>query len=124
MRRNFKLYLDDQEIGIISNGQTIEFDVTRGQHLLKAKVDFHGSADELVELSQYETRAYQLGCSQKNNTAFAVSMSLLTIFFIANSQNNSIYSLPFLVAGLGIFIYYFIIKRNQYLVFQEITEVT
>ena len=41
--RKFKVYVDDNKIGAVSNGETQEFQIAAGQHKIQCKQDFFNS---------------------------------------------------------------------------------
>jgi hypothetical protein len=53
-----ELYLDGQRFGYISNGETKEFEVTAGQHTLKAKMGWYGSKNFDCTIFNKESKSY------------------------------------------------------------------
>ncbi len=54
--REIGIYLDWQKLGTIANGETKEFDIPAGNHKLKAKIDWCGSRELILSVSDHETK--------------------------------------------------------------------
>ena len=49
--RDYRLFVDGQKIGSISDGQEMEFNVSSGKHLLVAKIDWYKQVAKLFHLN-------------------------------------------------------------------------
>lgn len=58
--RKIKIYLEDQKIGEIKDGETKQFDIQPGQYTLTARIDWCKSNDLLVNLEKGETQTFYL----------------------------------------------------------------
>ena len=79
--RKFKVYVDDNKIGDVSNGETQEFQIAAGQHKIYCKQDFFNSPfiyDFSIEENQTKTFTVQY----INKPIFSIFL-LLGIFLSA-----------------------------------------
>ena len=59
--RAIQIYLDERKIGEISNGETKTFEVPAGQQILKATIDWCGSPDVPITLTENSHLSFELG---------------------------------------------------------------
>jgi len=60
-RRSFKIFIDGKEAGTIENGELKSFTVIPGAHKIQARIDWCGSPEVQVYLSEGQTQTLQLG---------------------------------------------------------------
>ena len=58
--RKIRLYLNEEKIGVIENGETREFDLQPGVYHLKAKIDWCGSQNQKISLKENELKTLDL----------------------------------------------------------------
>ena len=110
--RNIGIYLDGEKIGVIENGQVIEFEVEPGQHKLKTKIDWCGS-----ETLKFELSGFKLG-----KWLMPIALVISINYFVLGEQLN-IDPMIFLLLILPIIlylIYHWTLGRNKYLRLREI----
>ncbi|MGM0442445.1 MAG: hypothetical protein ACQEQC_08520, partial [Elusimicrobiota bacterium] len=72
--REYDIMLDDENIGKIRNGETVEFDADPGKHELYLKIDQYRS--NKIEFNKEENEEIKLKC-----TARAKGLKILLIYF-------------------------------------------
>ncbi|PKD18333.1 hypothetical protein APR41_04050 [Salegentibacter salinarum] len=73
--RKIGLYLNDQKIDTIGNGESKEFDLEPGNYKLKAKIDWCGSQGHHVEIKDNEVTKVEI-------TGFTQNKWVLPVFII------------------------------------------
>ena len=117
--RGIRIFINGNEMGKISNGQTRETELPAGNYSLKAKVDWCGSNEFHFQVADNETKEVTL-------TSFGYSWYFIPISFVITSvvailqfvlkiDEAAFLAMPVLLV-LG---YYFTIGRNKYLVIKE-----
>jgi len=103
LARSYKIYVDGQRIGKIHNDETKEFEITPGQHTIKAKIDFLSSKSLRFEVKNDEENLKML---VKNNTKIWL---FIIIAFVSMSLSVSIYKSFFPNASFMQFVIFLII---------------
>jgi len=120
MLRNYKVYLDEKEIGVIANGQTKAFDISPGVHSVRLKIDWVGSQKLMFEIADGEEKTFSVKGFVNSKVHIILFLLSLIVLGITLFFNDSIYTsvwLPYCfgVPLLLIIIYYMTIGRNKYL---------
>jgi len=89
LARSYKIYVDGKKIGEIYDDEIKEFDITPGQHIIKAKVELFSSKPVNIKL---EDEQATLQMFVKNNTSM---WFFLFIFLLGSFLGNSIFKLLF-----------------------------
>lgn len=55
--RDYKIFIDGQQVGTIANGETKDFSTTVGQHTVTAKIDWCSSPDVSIDVKENQTIA-------------------------------------------------------------------
>ncbi len=120
--RNYKVFINSEEVGIISEGEIKEYNVSPGTHTVSTKIDWAGSKDVIVNLKETDVVNFKV----ENYTAKHWLISVYFIAFITlvhivlyitiDFQYTSLLFIPIL-AIMG---YYLPIGRNKYLTLKEL----
>lgn len=120
--RKYKVFINNEQIGVISEGEIKEYNVNPGTHTISTKIDWAGSKDVIVNLKENDV----VNLRVENYTAkhllisvyFIVFVSLLHIVLLAtlNFQYTSLLFIPI----LAIMSYFLTIGRNKYLTLKEL----
>jgi len=113
--RNYKLFVDGQIIGSISDGQEREFNVTPGKHFIVAKIDWCSSKTISFELKENDTISFSL--SGFKNKLMRDLFSFGTLFLIIIfSLSSYLHYVIFLIAPFFLlFVYDLTLGRKKYL---------
>ncbi|WP_300666931.1 hypothetical protein [Fluviicola sp.] len=66
--RDIKVFIDNQQVGTISNGQTKTFDIPEGkQHVLQVKIDWCTSNPVEFDIDEHETKRFTMSSFAKHN---------------------------------------------------------
>lgn len=117
--RSIGLYLDNNKIGTIGNGDMEEFTLDAGQHTLKAKLDWCGSNQHSFSLSDNETYTVAVEPYKYANTLLAIELGLLAVHFIAKYLYEINYVIWLIIPFFMVSLYYTTFGYNRYLVLKE-----
>lgn len=120
--RVIDLYLDGEILGYVPNGETMEFDIPVGQHILKAKIGFFRSRGINCTIFNKEIKSYTISPNKFVHFFLPVillGLGLLQLFFstgaIKSNHNDIIVFSGFLLLSA----YFHIIGRNTYFLIKE-----
>jgi hypothetical protein len=120
--RDYKIFIDGQQVGTIANGKTIDFPTTVGQHIITAKIDWCSSPDISIELKENQTSNLKVGGFKYGQILMPIGPGLIILHFILSKFADFDYTI-FLVAPLFLLlVYYMTIGRKKYLTLEEINE--
>jgi hypothetical protein len=120
--RDYKIFIDGQQIGTIANGETKDFPVTVGQHIVTAKVDWCSSPDLSVDINDNQTKNLKVGGFRNGQFLMPIGLGLIVLHFILSRFTDFEYTI-FLVAPLFLLlVYYLTIGRKKYLTLDEIND--
>jgi len=115
--RNYKVFINNEQVGIISEGEIKEYNVSPGTHTISTKIDWAGSKDIIVDLKENDV----VNLKVENYTAkhwlisvyFIAFITLVhvVLFIMIDFQYTSLLFIPVL-AIMG---YYLTFGRNKYL---------
>ncbi len=115
--RKIGLYLDDQKIGAIANGEFKEFNLNPGNYKLKAKIDWCGSQVNHLKIKENEVTKVELTGFTKNKwvlpVLILVQISLLILSY--SIEINNVLMIAFSTGLLIYIIYPITFGRNHYL---------
>lgn len=120
--RNYKVFINNEKVGVISEGEIKEYNVSPGTHTISTKIDWAGSKDIVVDLKENDV----INLKVEN---YSAKHWLISVYFIAfitlvhvvlfitiDFQYTSLFFIPIL-AIMG---YYLTLGRNKYLTLKEL----
>ena len=120
--RNYKVIINNEQVGIISEGEIKEYNVSPGTHTISTKIDWAGSKDIIVDLKENDVVNFKV----ENYTAkhwlisvyFIAFITLvhIVLFITIDFQYTSLLFIPVL-AIMG---YYLTFGRNKYLKLKQL----
>ncbi|MCC7400547.1 MAG: hypothetical protein IT214_03590 [Chitinophagaceae bacterium] len=120
--RDYKIFIDGQQVGTIANGETKDFPTTEGQHTVTAKIDWCSSPDISVNVNDNQTKILKVGGFKNGQWLMPIGLGLLILHFILSEFANFEYTI-FLVAPLFLLlVYYLTIGRKKYLTLDEVND--
>ncbi len=115
--RKIGLYLNQEKIGTIENGETKEFDLKPGSYNLKAKIDWCGSQEHKLTFNENEIKIVELSGFPKNK--WTIPLLILAQFTLLGISYFIYFNQYLMIAfsfSLLIYIFYPItFGRNHYL---------
>jgi len=122
--KDYNIYLNGDEIGSISSGETKEFLVPEGTYILRAKNDWYGSNELKINTDYEETKSLSIsGLWPARIMIFFLSFIIvIPILFREFIRNHTFLKYTFIalsVIVLFAIIYYLTIGRNKYLEIKE-----
>ena len=124
--RNYKIFIDGQQVGTIANGQTKNFPTTVGKHIITAKIDWCSSPEILVDVKDNQTKNLKVGCFRNGQFLTPIVGGLFALHFILSKFADFEHTL-FLIGTLFLLyflllVYYWTIGRKKYLTLDEIND--
>ena len=120
--RNYKVFINNEQIGVISEGEIKEYNVSPGTHIISTKIDWAGSKNIIVDLKENDV----VNLKVENYTAkhwlisvyFIAFITLvhIVLFITIDFQYTSLLFIPVL-AIMG---YYLTFGRNKYLTLKKL----
>jgi len=122
--KDYNIYLNGDEIGSISSGETKEFIIPEGTNILKAKNDWYGSKELEINTSNEEAKLVSIsGLRPAKIMIFFISFIIvIPILFREFIRNHDFLKYTFIVLSIIVLfaiIYYLTIGRNNYLEIKE-----
>ena len=120
--RDYKIFIDGQQVGTIANGESKDFPTTVGQHIVRAKVDWCSSPDISVIVNDNQTKNLKVGGFRNGQFLMPISLGLIFLHFTLTKFAEIDYII-YLIAPLFILlVYYLTIGRNKYLTLAELND--
>jgi|GEM_PF-3286081 len=118
--RTFEVLVDNQIIGLLSNGEIKEYNVTEGRHKLKIKSGRIGSKDLDFMIFNNEIKIFTASKSKVlNYSLLAIILFLISPFLITN--NIYLWLFPVVAPAFIILVLliFFITTHRSYLILKE-----
>jgi hypothetical protein len=117
--RNYRLFIDGQKIGTLSNGQRKEFEVSPGRHSLVAKIDWCSSPELVIQINENDSKTFIVGSLKYWKWFLPLILLICTLTLILPHAPYSYYKL-FLILPIFLFLlYYLTFGRKKYLTLNE-----
>jgi hypothetical protein len=119
MLRDFIILIDGQEIGKIANGETKDFEILPGHHIIKAKIDWGSSPEIPIVLVDNEIKNLKVGGFKYGKWLIPITFITLLIHsvILATAGVNGIIFLA--ITTFLLLVYYLTFGRNKYLTLTE-----
>jgi len=117
--RNYRLFVDGQKIGTISNNQTKDFEIPAGQHTLIAKIDWCSSPELSFELNDNDSKTFLVGGLKNGNWIFPLIMIMFVLSLLLPNTSINYYKLIFVLPPLLFILYILTIGRKDFLTLIE-----
>ena len=109
--RAIDIYVDGQKTGVIGNGETKEFDISAGAHIVNCKIDWCGSNEVPVTVSDNGVTLLTLSSGLVKTKYLFIVVALLLV----NLVFSTLYSIIPSSLVLIYLIYKLSFSRNSYL---------
>jgi hypothetical protein len=115
--RSIGLYLNEEKIGTIENGEIKEFKLEPGNYNLRAEIDWCGSPNRVISINQKQLKKFELTGFSKNKWVLPILITLQIILIgLDYLININIYLKTTYMIGAILFITYPVsFGRNNYL---------
>ncbi|MCA6490967.1 MAG: hypothetical protein IM558_09195 [Chitinophagaceae bacterium] len=120
--RDYKIFVDGQQVGTIANGETKDFPTTVGQHIVTAKIDWCSSPNISIELKENQTSNLKVGGFKYGQILMPIGFGLIALHFILTIFADFYYTIFLVVAFFPLLLYYLTIGRKKYLTLEELNE--
>ena len=113
--RDYRLFIDNQKIGTISNGQTKDFEIQAGRHSLIAKIDWCSSQELFFEINNNETKIILVGALKHSKWSMPLIGIILTLSILLPLGQYSYYKLILILPAFIYILYTLTLGRKNYL---------
>jgi hypothetical protein len=113
--RDYRLFIDNQKIGTISNGQTKDFEIPAGRHSLIAKIDWCSSQELFFEINNNETKIILVGALKHSKWSMPLIGIILTLSILLPLGQYSYYKLILILPAFIYILYTLTLGRKNYL---------
>jgi hypothetical protein len=86
--RDYKIFIDGQQVGTIANGETKEFTTTSGMHTIAAKIDWCISPDLTVNADDNQAKSVKVSGFKHGNWMMPAMMGLVVLVAILKLTLN------------------------------------
>lgn len=127
--REYGVYVDNEKIGTIGNGQTKSFETDPGTHTIYAKIDWCYSPEYTFDINQSDNIIFNIGAFTgppwvvkyiKWLAPICAILIVLNILLRPVIHYNLYYlAAPFVLPGFLILVYFLSIGRKKYLSLSE-----
>jgi hypothetical protein len=117
--REYRLFVDGQKIGTISNNQTKDFEIPAGRHTLIARIDWCSSPELSFELNDNDSKTLLVGGLKNGNWIFPLIMIMFVLSLLLPNTSFNYYKLIFVLPPLLFILYILTIGRKDFLTLIE-----
>ena len=117
--RKYRLIVDGKEIGTIENEQKKIFNISPGQHSIIAKIDWCSCKKHTFTVNDNETKTFRIEGFKNAKWLPPLTLGLVIITLISTRYSFLRYISYLLIPLFLVFLYYFTIGYNKYLVLEE-----
>ena len=120
--RNYKIFIDGQQVGTIASGETKDFSTTVGKHIINAKIDWCSSPEISIDVKENQTKILKVRGFKNGQWLMPIGLGLFVLHFILSKFTDFKYTI---ILGAPIFlllVYYLTIGRKKYLSLDIINE--
>jgi hypothetical protein len=118
--RAYQLYIDGAKVGTIASGQTKEFNIGPGRHILYSKIDWCRSPEASFDVTTDEIKVYEVkGFKYADLLMFLVPVTII-LSYVLNRIVGVDYFFYLNIPMVLILIYYLTIGRKKYLSLKEV----
>ena len=118
--RNYKIFIDGEFVGTIADGETLDFPISYGNHTVMASIDWCGSPDVEVTLSENEIKKMKISSFKIPIKFLPMGIILFILSFILTTYFKFTWALLLLTPLPMIPLYYVTFGRKKYLSLIEI----
>ena len=118
--RDYKIFIDELQVGTIANGETKEYTTSEGQHTITAKIDWCSSPDITININENSRKNLQVGGFKNGNWIILIGLVLIVIGFILNLYLDTEWSILIALPVVLILLFYLTIGQRKFLTLKEI----
>ena len=120
--KDYKIFIDGQQVGTIANGEAKDFTTTVGQHTVTAKIDWCSSPDISIDIKDNQTKNLKVGGFKNGQILMPIAIGLIVLHSILKKFAEINYII-YLIAPLFILLFYYLtIGSKKYLTLSELND--
>ncbi|MGG9970374.1 hypothetical protein ACQ33O_01165 [Ferruginibacter sp. SUN002] len=113
--RDYRIYLDGKELGVIANGQNKEFEIESGSHEMISKIDWASSNVVAFDIKDEEMKSFYISGYKNSSWLMPISIIAFIIYLIIEKITGYWYAIFLFVPPFLLLIYYTTIGKKRYL---------
>ena len=117
--RDFIILIDGKEIGKIANGESKDFEMLPGHHIINAKIDWCSSPELSIVTDYNETKNLKVGGFKYGKWLMPITFVILIIHFVIKATAGFNGTIFLVIPTFLILVYYLTFGRNKYLTLTE-----
>jgi hypothetical protein len=115
--RSYKVFINNQQVGKLGNGETLEFDVQSGENQVQVKLDWTSSQFYSLNLSEDSEEKLTVHVSKSASILMIIAGILIGANLIGKSfYENKALSFILVIPAILIIFYSFTLGRKKHLV--------
>lgn len=118
----YEVFLDEQKLGYLSNGDTTEFEVPSGQHKLSVKMGRYGSKNYEYNIYTKDSKSFNVSLNYTLiiiGLVYMIGALFLSMFLMKTHKGEQIYKWSFTAFISLLAIYSQTFGRTTYLILKE-----
>ncbi|MCZ2102113.1 MAG: hypothetical protein LC107_11310 [Chitinophagales bacterium] len=120
--RDYKIFIDGQQVGTIVNGETKDFPTKAGQHIVIAKIDWCSSPNISVSVNDNQTKTLKVGGFKYGQWLMPIGLGLIILHFILSGIIGFKYTIFLVIPFFLLLVYYLTIGKSNYLTLDEVSD--
>lgn len=120
--RDYKIFIDGQQVGTIGNGETKDFPTKVGHHIVIAKIDWCSSPNISVSVNDNQTKTLKVGGFKYGQWLMPISLGLIILHFILSGIIGFKYTIFLVIPFFLLLVYYLTIGKSNYLTLDEVSD--
>lgn len=118
--RDYKIFIDGQQVGTIGNDETKNLPTTAGQHIVTVKLDYH-SSNITIEVKENQTKNLKVS-GPKMGLIMQISLGLIVLYIILTKFTDFEYTKFLIIPALILTVYDVIKGWKKYLTLEELND--
>jgi hypothetical protein len=120
--RKFGIYLNNEKIGVVENGEKKEFEIEPGNHKINGKIDWCKSPKLELKISENETKKIEFSGYKYGRLFSRISLGLILIFFLMLIIFKIKLTFLIYISVIGFLynMYFITFGKNRYLTIREV----
>jgi hypothetical protein len=115
--RDYGIYIDGRKVGVVSNGEVVEFVVSSGEHTIYARIDWCFSPTRTFSIADHEFKAFHVGGFKGAKWLMPLGFALLILYYVLTYlfKMDSLLLFILVLPVFFVLMYFISIGRKKYL---------
>jgi hypothetical protein len=124
--KDYKIFIDRQQVGTIYNGEIKELNITNGQHKISLKVGWRSSPEITIETTENKITILKVGIFKPKNRMLRIILGITPTIFLLYYILKLVFHYEFkymlflIIPSILLSIIYSTLGRKKYLTLEEV----